>query len=85
MRFVLALLLALPLSALADGHHPKPEQKPVQTPPRCSCWWQPAIVAGALTGGIVFLVYKSEDNKKKAELAPTEDGRGIRLVSRMEF
>lgn len=87
MRYTLAFLLALPFAALADGHHPKPEPKPpVSAAPRCSCWWQPVLVIGGTVGVVYGLtLIKSDDGKKKAEIRPTDDGRGATAVVEVRF
>lgn len=86
-KLFLALLLTLlsPWVVSAGGamnhEKPAPPTAPAPSPPRCSCWWQPAGAALLTVSPFLALgIYYSKDEKgreKKVEVVPTDHGATI--------
>jgi hypothetical protein len=84
--FSVLLLAACAASAqmVAPDHKRKPPEKPapIVAPPRCSCWWQPVLTGigvSALIGVPIYVSRKDDGRETRADVVPTNDGRGALL------
>ena len=70
-----ALLLCLPLTALADGgHKPKPKEEPPKTQSSNNDALVIALAAASVVGIVIYV--DGERKRKKVSVAPTQDMRG---------
>ena len=84
MKLLSALLLCLPLVALADGRHKPPKQ---EEPPKAKHSNSDTLVIALAAASVVGLVIyvDGERKRKKVSVAPTQDMRGATASMEWRF